>query len=1226
MADVIICPQCQRRLHLPDEYRGKEVRCPSCRNTFASMPAAERPEEAEIPFVIPVEVPPGWTPPREIARPRPRKKPSKANGWIVACGILVIVGGALVIFAGILYLSADNQKPPFNSTRFDVEDERRQAMIDAFHAQPPVPEEAIANEVRPTLDALATALRLGNRPQMVNQFDVDRLQDELVTMDVLREGDAPRGDTQRRLELALGERLIQQQRAIAWDSFEVRRVKKLEGNEAALVIGHRLTNGNYAKVRWWMSKRSGTWKVFDREDLDDSSRLSLEAFAAANLFDPRAIQLTQAMRGIQDAFNQRDNPDAAEARINADIGVVLPPRMDSLRRFVGGLIHMRRQQNREALTVWDEAGRLNPDMPCLDLYRALVHNRLGEYPAALDSIDAYRAAVGEDAIICYTRGESQRALGRLPEARASYFKALDHDPRLSQAFIGLCRAVGHDRKPNDLADRFRKIDDPKPTFDTIAGEWQEGRDIEGLEVLAPAMQVIDRDYAPADFYLSLARAWREQTDEAATLFRAALRKQFDDQKREAYTLAFFQAMASVGDPMPAYNAAPDRRNAFRILASETRRSYNRLPLHALIVAHARREPDDPYLRLYQADELAEQGEWAKADQAFTDIVAKLPNPDVLQPFRGNRVLARYHTGKLLSAYRDIGPRSETFAQLAELTLQKKDYNALQSLLDAHRGNEPDDVELFRYTYRMHIEEKRFDEAASEFKVALTKEPVQYRRHGLLSDFLNRMATAGKALEGYQTAPDASEAFGILTRYLQYDKQKAEVLAKLVDAHRAKHPEDPRLAVFAAERFIKEQAWNKAAATLKPWLTKAPEDLQGHINERYRFARYKAGQGLAAYEEAPDHDDAFHDLVGYFLDDKNGADAEKLINKHLLTAPKAEPDAIFQMMRARIFRGRHADARKFLDEARDLQTEEYARRYYVFQYLRDMINVGKGMDAYRDAPDRSAAFEALAQHLLNKKSEAELKALLEEHVALPRSEEDPIYWNYKAEYHLLRNEPNEAADHFSRAMTLAGRDHRGRIWRFSWQKAMLKAHKIHVVYARAGSKRLALEQLGQLCLQEKDAKQLTLLIALHRQAMLNDPNIAVWECEAAWLRKDYAGVIKLLDEHRADVLASPHYRWKYENQRVRCLVRLKRTDEAVREAENVKKSGRWPGTTVVLAHAANGDLPKTLAALAEFKTNPYQIRNCYQDEDLGPLLRSDAFKSVREKYPEPQGLDDDGDDD
>jgi predicted Zn finger-like uncharacterized protein len=70
MPEIIGCPECSRKLRVPDDLLGKRVKCPTCGLTFTAElpgppPAPPRPYEAEAP-------PP---PPKEPAPPVRRRRP-----------------------------------------------------------------------------------------------------------------------------------------------------------------------------------------------------------------------------------------------------------------------------------------------------------------------------------------------------------------------------------------------------------------------------------------------------------------------------------------------------------------------------------------------------------------------------------------------------------------------------------------------------------------------------------------------------------------------------------------------------------------------------------------------------------------------------------------------------------------------------------------------------------------------------------------------------------------------------------------------------------------------------------------------------------------------------------------------------------------------------------------------------------------------------------------------
>jgi hypothetical protein len=129
-------------------------------------------------------------------------------------------------------------------------------------------------------------------------------------------------------------------------------------------------------------------------------------------------------------------------------------------------------------------------------------------------------------------------------------------------------------------------------------------------------------------------------------------------------------------------------------------------------------------------------------------------------------------------------------------------------------------------------------------------------------------------------------------------------------------------------------------------------------------------------------------------------------------------------------------------------------------------------------------------------------------------------------------------------------------------------------------------------------------------------VAAWEIEVKYLNQDYEGVLKLLAENQEEVFGLPMWRWKADEYQVRCLVKLKRTQDAIREAEAVAKKPTGSRMWLLLAHAAAGDVKQTIATLEKKRPQPYFLSSCYKDPDLGPILRSEPFKEFREKFPEP----------
>jgi SRSO17 transposase len=146
--------------------------------------------------------------------------------------------------------------------------------------------------------------------------------------------------------------------------------------------------------------------------------------------------------------------------------------------------------------------------------------------------------------------------------------------------------------------------------------------------------------------------------------------------------------------------------------------------------------------------------------------------------------------------------------------------------------------------------------------------------------------------------------------------------------------------------------------------------------------------------------------------------------------------------------------------------------------------------------------------------------------------------------------------------------------------------------------------------------LAALLAAHREANPKAKNLAAWDVEVLWLRKDYAGTVDAIHAKRLAFLENGIHRWKCQGYLIRSLVRLQKTQEAVKEAERLTQKKHGPNLLMVLALASTKDVPATLAFLDKVNSQRYLIDDCYYDEDLGPILRGDGFSAFRERYAEP----------
>ncbi len=1240
MADIISCPSCQRRLHLPDEFVGQEVECPSCQTRFiAGAPPAVRAESESDPGIESSEqarrrLRHTRSGPLYLTDRTDASLPSRSGhrlAWLLG-GLVTVV----VLAAGIVFSLTREPEP----LRMRVEDdprkqaedeERRRDVAEAFAQQKPLEPAEIAEEIKPLLVELGRSFRARNGAAIAACFDPERLFDELVKHNVLgRELLRGRREFLKGMEMGLAPSLQQQAPLMEWHDFEIRHVKKLEGNEAAVIVRHRTVAGFSLKMRWWVTKRPGTWKVFDMEDLD--SGMSIVTTAASlgprDLGNARDLpRATPHLREAAMALALRQDADAAERSLQNLAGLALPQRIDALRHMLLGSVKLQRQQFQEALALFDQAHELHRDMPCLDLVKAVAHNSLGAWQKGLKHIQAYQALLGDDAQVCDTLGEALRGVGRFEEAQAAYRKALDYDPGHADAFLGLLRSLAPADKRDDLAARFAKLEVPHENFHTCAEDCRNARDGESLEQLVIAMRKIDAKHPPLDFYLALAKVWMGQEPEGLSRFKDYLTRNLEPAQRQDRLISFLQAISQAGKACEAYAALPDPRETFRILAGETMKAHNLPALHDLVEAHRTKHVDDPLLPFYQGEIHAREGRYALAQKAFAAGMAKPPDRGTLDLFRFSRVSAAYYAGQALQAYADIGPKEQTFQDLARMCFEDDKLDLLESLLERHAKESPGNVDVLLHGVRLKIKRKEVANAVVLLKSALAKETQEDARGRLLSQFLRDMVDADRALEGYEAAPDADKAF----QEVAYDLMDAgawDELCRLVEVHRRRQPNDPLLDYFTAQLHVESGAWDQAVQVAREGLKRAPEHLRVSLRSTCVFAMYKAGRGLDAYRESDDKKREFSHLADMMVNDRKGAELLALAEAHRREAA-GDADVLYFEARARALLKQPDDALRLFRDACQKQPNVNLRRTYL-SFLLDMLKLGRGVEAYQAATDKLLAFQTLARELVNRKQAKELEALLAEYgkaqdgkaePTTARPDKSAMAWLecYRGELLLMRGDATGAQKHFGAALAQGARDDKY-FFRAGLDRARVAAGQVVAAYEENRPRMHVFEDLAAVCVTEKNARQLEALIDAHRKAALDAPDLPYWEVDARWLNKEYEAAVTLVRRLREKHIepshaASARYRWKLDRYLVRCLVKLQRFPEAIAEAQRIAEDKHGDPVLVVLAHAAAGHVKDTIAAAAKLRQR-YRIDDCYRDEELGPILRSEPFAEFRKRYPEP----------
>ena len=895
MIDVIACPNCQRKLNLPPECEGQEVQCPGCKTQFRAVPQA--PPVSPLAVTTPAfpappavtvreeEIDPGTLPPPSTPRGRPRPllrnapRPSRSSGakavWMVPVGGVIVMTCLCGIFRSLdrghhqvaipphVVVKQDDPKDwpgnPVGPIPFGARNDGPGFIVGLnpqLNAQ-------MARDLAPLFKGLGDTLAARDQQRIASYLNPQRMVEEAIAQGMLADNPAVnRQDLGQRMADDLAKALQEPATLLPWNSSEVKHAASVGPSEAVVIVRHRNADGGVVTMRWWVTNRTGVWCVYDQEELNLGIRYTVTAPAVLAVGDnPGLVRRAAAqVRDARLAIAQRHDADSAEKLLAQTAGVALPQPLEVLRLITRISIELHQGRAQAALLTIDQWHALHLDTPLIGLFRGIAFNMLNQRDQALAHLRPYQQLVGDDALVCKELGDALRGLHRMQEAQKEYRTSLDCDPKNGAAFKGLVQALLPGDPREDLGRRFAKLDKPAETFEFLCENRRLTRDADSLEMLALAMRKIDPNCSAASYGLSLAKAWQGQGGEAVKAYQAALALEKDADKRRSFTTPFLMAMASCGLAHAAYPVAPDKRDAFGTLAGELKKFYRLDDMAPLVALHTKDDPADPLLPFYQAEVYVRRGQYEKADEAFGLGLADPPGLPLLDTFRDSRVLARYHVGKAMAAYNTIGPKEDTFRQLAAICLQDSKYELLTELLDAHAKTHPDLPDLLLYRCRMKVRQNAVAEAITLFKAGVAKVADERNRRQLVADFLLDMAQEGKAVEAYEAAPRASEAFDPLAYELR-DLGRMDDLRRLLTAHGKAHPDDYRLSLHRGHLLLQEQKWPEAARELSEAWRRAPADQRIAVRFDYVEALYRMGRAREAYNTIEPRGEVFRQLAG-----------------------------------------------------------------------------------------------------------------------------------------------------------------------------------------------------------------------------------------------------------------------------------------------------------------------------------------------------------------------------
>jgi tetratricopeptide (TPR) repeat protein len=790
-------------------------------------------------------------------------------------------------------------------------------------------------------------------------------------------------------------------------------------------------------------------------------------------------------------------------------------------------------------------------------------------------------------------------------------------------------------------DKARSFNPDMPMLNLLSGTAfnQQGQYEKALDRLRAYADLLGED-SLTSFQLGFALAGLGRMREAAGAYRRSL----DDNPDFPDALdGLRRVLPRAGkDELAARFARLTRpREDFESLANLALGDFDAEGVEALAAVLLARQITSPALDLSRARAKALRGRAAEAVPLFRKALAALPDEAARKAATTNFLLDLADGRQPLEAYRVAPERREGFGILARHLFDRRQDALLRELMAVHRKVHGEDPVAHSYAAELHVEGKAYDKADREFAAALAGDWPAQERERLRSRRVFVRHLAGKGLSAYADIGPRRVTFEQLAG-LFANPRDVKQLDALLAAHRRADPNDPQLPAWEAEARWLARDFAGTARLLQ----KHRKGLLADKRHRWKFyprllpslVRLKrADEARKEVEGLLRGSDEDRREVGFLVNDfARGRDPEvlRILVAALEAAAPDGPDGLFYRARGKALSGRAAEAGFLLKLALARQEDAGQRQRYVNDFLLDSLDGGQPLQGYRAAPNPAVAFRVLAGALLNDvfdpgdfpggppplgrrtpaKAREDLKRLLDAH--RDKRPDDPELHFHEGELHLADKQYDKAEAAFAAAAREAKdelfRDRmvNNRVW------ARYQAGKGLSAYAEVGRTKRVFDQLAGLFLTNRKGKELLALVQARRKDAPNERSLPGWEAQARWLAGDSAGVLKILDEHREGVFADRDWLGRAHDLRVRCLARLRRTAEALAEARTPAGEGAGSPLLVAVLHALAGDVAKTRAALEEYGPRAFLGDTLYHDPDLGPALGSEAFRELRQRFPEP----------
>lgn len=934
----------------------------------------------------------------------PRTRPNRAVLWIaltmlaLSGALLMLIGGAVAFY---FFERSRIAAPPPRPA--ESEAEKRRDITEAFAAPASAEKSEDLRELR---RLISRAVRLTPADKVDDYYDLDRmwLEVQAAATDSLPVNSAV-GTKSLSKNIASG--MSRDGPLARYRRIEIKRMKRLAADdEAVAYVRHRADDGESLKMRWWLRRGRGRWRVYDFEDLGSGPR-STTGMAMA--FDAlRAGTLGEgAQQTVQNIHQTRrlladEKYDEAEQVLASATDVRRTPPLQAIHEVQWAMVCVARAAFDDVLAHLARAEAIQPEMPTVVMLRASALNGLGRHEEALADARKYLDLLGDDDTGYFLLGTALAGLGRREEAAEAYRHGLDDYSDSADNLTGLATVLPDDGL-DELAERFAAFKKPATRFAPIADELLGKGQLAALAVIVEKnLQLAPRD-PRNDFYQAKIHEQRKEYDQAAELFRRALAVATDEQATE-FSTALIDVLLAAGKPLEAYRAAPGADGFFEV-AHRLLREKRPDDLENLIRLYESGQPDDDWLPYFRGEVLALRGDYEQA-AALLRPMLDTPLDEGQQKSYWNEYLACMAlAGKTVEGYRACPDARYAFEYLGDFHVGRGEYDPLEKLIAAHKAADGRDMWIPYYEATRLVGQGKHEAAAALLKPLLHAAAEPEKLGSYANVYLQAMVNAGQPLEAYQAVPEAHNAFLTAANRLLADRDPAK-LDQLVTLAEQRTPDDPWLPYFRAEALLIRGALAEAAAIFESVSAKVADDQRQSYLDEYLWCMSQLGRPLEAYRAAPDAAAAFRRLAGWLDVFDRRAALNRLLAAHAESAPE-DPWLVYYRARLLALKGRFAAAADTLQPLLDTDDEELSERTF-YQYEWAVSQAGRPLGLYHHWPDARRAFASIAYDLAE--ADPPDADALAELIALHEAKypDDPWLKFYKSKLLMLRGDYAAAA--------------------------------------------------------------------------------------------------------------------------------------------------------------------------------------------------------------------------